>query len=109
MEEGRRGDRNWSQSLGSQSRGGRHCARRASRLKARSQDRHGALETNADSSVSGQRRCNMCKGSLMRFFDMNEPSVDDPLTKQVDRTDMAGEDFDPKAARDTTKVTGKKG
>ena len=44
----------------------------------------------------------MCKGSLMRFFDMNEPSVDDPLAEEIDRTDMAGEDFDPKSASDTT-------
>ena len=33
---------------------------------------------------------------------MNEPSVDDPLAEEIDRTDMAGEDFDPKSASDTT-------
>ena len=39
---------------------------------------------------------------------MDEPSVDDPLAKEVNVTDMTGEGFDPKAAGDTTEVTGSK-
>ena len=50
----------------------------------------------------------MFKGSLLRLIDMNEPSVYDPLAKKVNRTGMSGEDFDPKAASDTTGVTGSK-
>ena len=44
----------------------------------------------------------------MRLIDMDEPSVDDPLAKEVNRADMTGEGFDPKEAGDTTKVTGSK-
>jgi hypothetical protein len=39
---------------------------------------------------------------------MDEPSIDDPLANQVNRTFMTLEDFDPKAAGDTTEVTGSK-
>ena len=44
----------------------------------------------------------------MRLIDMDEPSVDDPLAKEVNRTDLTAEGLDPKAAGDTTKVTGSK-
>ena len=51
----------------------------------------------------------MFKARLLSLIDMDEPSVDDPLAKEVNVTEMTGEGFDPKAAGDTTEITGSKG
>ena len=48
------------------------------------------------------------KARPLRLINMDEPSVDNPLSKGGNRTDMTWEDCGPEAAGDTTEITRRK-
>ena len=45
------------------------------------------------------------KAGPLRLINMDEPSVDNPLAKEGNRTDMTWDGVDPKAAGNTTEIT----